>query len=741
MVCDVVLDITSRNLDKYFTYRIPQELLESLKVGDKITVPLGKGNREVKAYIINIRKRQDSDYENLKDVLFVESNLYERDDLDLELLREVSNKYFLPFSSVLGLMHFKEKKLEEDFSQMVISLIESPENFEYIEGLRKSKKKKFLQELSHGATKEFSEYAALFSTKSVLKELRDLNIIYLESRKPENKQIESNLKALSLEQNRVLTDIKRDMDQGKLKHLLFGKTGSGKTEIYMHLIEDQLKKGGNVLVMFPEINLTDHLFHRFENAFGNAVSKWHSNTTLKEKREILEGFKEGSKRILLGPRSALFAQIKDISMIIVDEEHDSSFYQSTMPIYNGRDVALMKGSIFKIPIVLGSGTPSLTIYEKCLRGEITLHKIDNKFYGNGSIDFSLVDLSEELKRGNFSIISQELQEEILKCVNNKKEVLLFLNRRGYNNFYLCRTCSHVPRCPHCDVSLTFHKKGVLRCHYCSYEEEVTPTCPKCDSEKYRGIGLGTEKMVQVIKNSFPDLKVCRIDRDSISKTKNINDYLLEKNDIYVGTQLLSKGIDFENVSLIGIMLGDGPLNSSDYRSNEWAMNLYTQLIGRGGRRGEDLKVVIQSYKTDHKVYKYLKEDFYEGFIEDELRERKILNYPPYGDLFKIQIVGLNETKVVELGYKLYEEIHKFFLKEKLEDIGEVFKPTENIINKINNFHRFHLIIKVLNDHSAGINKEKYEKINKFLQEVSYDLSANGSNNAKAYIERNPINMM
>ena len=518
------------------------------------------------------------------------------------------------------------------------------------------------------------------------------------------------------------------------KYLLFGVTGSGKTEVYFHCINKALEKGQQVLVMLPEINLTEQMIDRFEKAFPNNVVKWHSQMSFGEKKKNIEALKHKEKNILIGPRSAVFAPMDNLGLIIVDEEHDTSYYQSSMPIYHGKTVALMRSDIEKATIILGSGTPSVEsmfmVKEKSLIG-LTLK---NKYYGQENPEVETIDMAAELKLGNYSILSDKLRKEIKKTVKNGKQVLLFLNRRGYYNFLLCRDCGFVMKCDSCDLAMSYHKeKKKMICHYCGKEKDVVKVCPECQSKRIRGIGLGTEQVVQLIKETYPSYTVERLDGD-LKGGKNRKHYVLEsfekgEIDILIGTQLVAKGIDFPNVSLIGILLGDLSLNFPDYRAREWTFQLLLQVIGRTGRRYEKGEVLLQSYRPFDIIFKKIQSFDFKGFYNSELAFRERHHYPPYSEIFRLQVLGIDETKVIQKAWSIYDDIKNNFSDE------ELFLPKANSIKKVRDRFGWQILFKIPKE------MHRLNEVETFLKNYLEKIYLNQSSQLLIFMERNPNGLL
>lgn len=725
MLAQIVTSIESRSLNKPFTYKVPLDLEGVIALGQCVLIPFGKSNRLIEGYVIDILEEEEALGINLKEIKEVVLNKTTANSSMLKLAKEISEYYFISYSSALKLVIVSVGKEEDWRNSSDIGITKLGQ--ETLPKLRKSKKKTFLEALEEN-TCSWEKAKGQVGLKT-LKELLDAEMIVLIKRVLNQ---EACLKNLNGEQEKAYQEIARSLDEEKNQvFLLFGVTGSGKTEVYLKSIEKALKKGKQALILLPEISLTEQMIHRFTKAFPNNVVKWHSQMSLGAKKKIQSELLSGEKNILVGSRSAIFTSMNNLGLIIVDEEHDTSYYQNSMPIYDGRNVALMRGRIEQATVVLGSGTPSLDSIYQVKAKEYDLLTLKEKFHGTKNPHVEIISMADELRSGNFSIISQSLKNTIQEKILLGEQVLLFLNRRGYSNFLLCRDCGYVAKCEACDISLTYHQgKNKLVCHYCSREIDVLKECPECKSKRIKGIGLGTEQTVAILKEMFPQAKIARLDRDIkggiAGKQEIIEAFKKGETDILVGTQMITKGIDFPNIGLVGILLGDTSLNFPDYRSREWTFSLLMQVIGRTGRRQKDGLVLLQTYRPFDIIFREIKNFNYQDFYKKELDFRQRMQYPPYSEIFKLHIMGEDENGVIKKSWDIYEEL-KSSLSENI-----IFKPVKSKIGKVNYVYRWQIILKV---------KKGSDDIELFFKKYLPTLYQDNNKKVFCYLERNPRGLL
>lgn len=521
------------------------------------------------------------------------------------------------------------------------------------------------------------------------------------SRPPVVPQIKSDSKPeLTADQTQVIDSILSK--SGFSTHLLFGVTGSGKTEVYLRLLEDTLKKGLQGLVLVPEISLTPQLVHRFSARFGDEIAVLHSQLTDREKTNQWWDVIQGKKRILIGARSALFCPMDKLGMIIIDEEHESSFKQDEKLKYHGRDSAVMLASLHQCPIILGSATPSLESWKNATEGKYHLHRMKNRVEMRSLPDISIIDLRNVKKNPDLPFwMSQELYNSIQISLESKEQVALFLNRRGIAQTVLCPSCGFTQECPDCDISLTLHGKNHLVCHYCDYHQDFRIACPSCKEGEMTPLGMGTELIESDLAKLFPDSRIARADRDEVQSRLELEELITKMEnceiDILIGTQMIAKGLDFPKLNLVGLVLADVGFNLPDFRATERSFQLITQVSGRAGRHvklgDKPGQVIIQTYNPDHPSLEFARSHDYEGFVKQEIEMRSMLNYPPIGKLTSIRIQGIQLGQVQKTARLLAQRCEGLKSQNTKYSAIEVLGPAEAAIAKLRNQFRYHLLLK------------------------------------------------
>ena len=547
----------------------------------------------------------------------------------------------------------------------------------------------------------------------------------------------SNFLKLTEEQTTAFKQIEEKMIQSEYEEfLLYGITGSGKTEIYLQLIYKTLKMNKTSIVLVPEISLTPQMLDRFISRFGKEkIAILHSKLSAGEKYDEWNKIKEGNAKIVIGARSAIFAPLQNIGIIIIDEEHDSSYKSEANPKYDSKQVAKYIAKQNSCPLVLGSATPDMNTFYKTEQNEIKLLKLTKRANKSSLPNVSIIDLKQELANGNHSMLSNELYALIEENLKHKRQTILFLNRRGYSTFIMCRDCGYTVKCKNCDISLTYHRyEKKLKCHYCGYEQEIVTKCPECNSDKIRYFGTGTQKLEQEIQKQFPGAKTIRMDVDTVTKKNSheeiLNKFKNENIDILIGTQMVVKGHHFPNVTLVGVIAADSSLNIDDYRANERTFQILTQVAGRAGREKIQGNVIIQTYNPDSFSIQCAKEQNYHKFYNTEIVLREQLKYPPFCDIIVIGFNGIDEKQIQEISQKTY-----IYLKRKIDEILidediNIFKPMPAPIAKIQNKFRYRIIIK------AQMNENLNYILNEYLKQVyRKDLKS-----LRISIDVNPNNM-
>lgn len=491
--------------------------------------------------------------------------------------------------------------------------------------------------------------------------------------------------SLNEEQQRIFDAI---IGGDKKEHLIFGVTGSGKTELYMALAREVIKGGGSVIYLVPEITLSSQVYQRLDRVFGDDLTVYHSGLSPNQRIDHWRAFYRGEKKIVIGTRSSIFMQAPKVGLIIIDEEHDSSFKENSTPRYNAKRLALFRSHHEGAYVVMGSATPSLESYYASLSGLLTLHTLKSRFGGAGLPDIDIVDISED-----DSGISSKLRVLTTEAIRRKEQVVYLLNRRGYSPVMMCGECKKRVECPDCSVTLNLHNDGLLKCHYCGYSVARVDSCPNCGSKDFITIGTGTQRLEEQVEKIFPTYKVYRMDRDSTKRKKDIYDIIsmMDKGeiDLLVGTQMIAKGFDFQNISLVGILMADIGLNLPDFRATERIFSLLTQVAGRCGRGEVKGRVVVQTLDPEHYLFDFVKKQDYRGFFEREIALRKMMFYPPFARLVRIVIRGKDEAKVS----KHAATVGTFLNAQNNPEIVQLLGPSPAPFTKMGGNYRYHIILK------------------------------------------------
>ncbi len=690
MIINVLVEISFNNKEKNFDYNVPKHLENQIEVGKRVLVPFGK--QKLEGFIIEIKNKSDYKLKEIIEVIDKEPILNkELLYLGLELKKSIVGNLISIYQAMLPKAYkasFKTKiKIKEE---------------KYIRIKNQEEAKKFI--LNSRAKKQVEVLKYLFENKECLKSKYDSYVIKsleekeliviekIEKYRINNQNKVKDLNILNEYQLKALNEIKSSK---KEVILLNGITGSGKTEIYMHLINEQIILGKSAIMLVPEISLTSQIVNRFVKYFGNKIAIFHSALSDAERYDEYRKVIRGEVSIVIGARSAIFAPLKNIGIIIIDEEHSKTYKQDHNPRYNAIDVAIIRGRYHNAKVVLGSATPLIETYARAEKGYYGLVKLNKRANKNQLPNIDIVDMKNEIKMGN-SIFSEKLKNEINNKLKNNEQIILFLNKRGFSSYQLCSSCGEVIKCPNCDITLTFHKtSGMNRCHYCGYAEEKKIKCPKCNSEGLKDFGIGTQKVEEEIKKIFQNARVLRMDIDTTTKkgshARIINLFLEHKADILVGTQMISKGLDFPLVTLVGVINADTILNFPDFRAAEETYELISQVSGRAGRGEKIGNVIIQTFNPDNYSIQYAKNHDYYGFYNEEIKIRKKLRYPPYYFVALIKVGGKNFNET----YKEGEKIGKNIRNNKSDDMI-VLGPSVGSVSKINNIYYFEIIIKYRN---------------------------------------------
>ncbi len=743
MVAEVIINTTAKKLNRTFDYNIPKELEQLICIGSKVLVPFGKSERLEEAHIVKIK--ENSDFE-IKNIVKVETGLT---DKQIELANWIAKRYFCNISECIKLMQTpgtKSKDVSKRIQDKKINVVYLKKDFEEInfdietKKIKSEKQIKILNFVKDNEGATITEIETFTDcSRTIIKTLIKNNYLELIERKIErnpldNKKIKNtqNLQ-LTEEQTNAFNKIAETINKNTYEQfLLYGVTGSGKTEVYLQLIDKVIKEEKSAIILVPEISLTPQMLDRFISRFGKEeIAVLHSKLSIGERHDEWERIKQEKAKIVIGARSAIFAPIKNLGIIIIDEEHDSSYKSEASPKYNAKEVAKKISKEMKIPLVLGSATPDISTFYNSNNGKITLLKLTKRANKSNLPKVEIVDLKQELANGNRSMLSFDLYNSIEQNLKDKLQTILFLNRRGYSTFIMCRNCGYTVKCKNCNISMTYHSyENKLKCHYCGYEEKIVKNCPECGSDKIRYFGTGTQKLEQEIQKQFPQAKTIRMDVDTVTKKNSheeiLNKFKNENIDILIGTQMVVKGHHFPKVTLVGVIAADSSLNIDDYRATERTFQILTQVAGRAGRENLPGKVIIQSYNPENFSIQDAQKQNYEQFYEKEILLRKQLKYPPFCDIIIIGFNSINEEEIKKVSKLTYEYIKNGLENEEFK----IFKPMPSPIDKIQNRFRWRIIIK----------GNMTEKANIIFNEMLKKMYDRDIKNTKITVDVNPNSM-
>lgn len=705
---DIIIDISHESVDRPFQYIIPQELTDAVYPGVRVHVPFGKGNRDKTGYVIDLSDEANYPVEKLKTIAAVDDKGITAEGNQIQIAYWLKRQYGSTMIAALKTVLSVKQKLKQLEKKKVTRCIPPEELLQAAQMCRKKHQAAKARTLDALAEEEVLPYELLRQKLNVapatLQSLEKQGYLKIETESLYRNPVKhmdgtENRVTLSDTQKVIIEDVLNDYRSGKSgTYLLHGVTGSGKTEVYLGIIEQMIAMGRQAIVLIPEIALTYQTLLRFYKRFGDRVSVINSSLSKGEKYDQIRRARDGEIDVIIGPRSALFTPFPKLGVIVVDEEHESSYKSESMPKYHARETAVQIASMHHASVVLGSATPSMEAYYRAKKGEYKLYEMTGRHGGSTLPNVYTIDLREELKQGNRSVFSRKLKELIEQRLKAGEQAMLFLNRRGYAGFISCRACGHVMKCPHCDVSLSEHRGGMLICHYCGYEEVRPGRCPECGSKYLLGFKAGTEQIEEALHKEFPAARVLRMDADT-TKTKDSYEKILsafadEKADILVGTQMIVKGHDFPNVTLVGILAADLSLNQNDYRAGERTFQLVTQAAGRAGRGDKPGEVVIQTYQPEHYSIVHAANQDYTGFYEEEITYRDFMRYPPVAHMLAVLITSRDRKSGEELGRLMTESVNK-----KRGENNEVYReiqligPAEASISKINDMYRHVFYIK------------------------------------------------
>lgn len=731
MIAEVIVDIASADVDKIFDYSFDDC---RIVCGSRVVVPFGRS--AIEGIVVKIKDNTDCPPEKLKKILRLLEEIPALTEETLKLADYVSKKYYVSHAAALRLflpVEMRKGKVREQFTKFLSVKVTDKDSALGLIGKKASKQIELFNYLFENGKSVFTEMNKRFGASAV-KGLLNKDLIVLSSEKyfrEPYKNLTSDFKKVNLteaQKNTIESIEKTD----KTVTLVFGVTGSGKTEVYLDLIDKTIGNDKTAIMLVPEISLTPQMLKQLRARFGYSAAILHSGLSAGERFDEWWRLRTGEAKIAIGARSAIFAPLENLGLIIIDEEHDGSYKSESSPRYSTLDVASERAKLSKAKIVLGSATPSVESYLNAVKGEYNLSVLSERINKKPLPNIEIVDMRKEIRRGNNSPFSQALVSELKNCINNGNQAILFLNQRGYSKTVICTECGHVQTCEMCDVSLTYHKEDEsMLCHYCGAKYKMIKACTECGSPFIRHGGFGTERIVIELKKLFPSAKILRMDRDT-TQTKEghfkiLSEFSNRKADILVGTQMIAKGHDFPSVTLVGILDADMSLHFSDYRSAERTFQLITQVSGRSGRAKEAGKVVLQTYQPNNSLLLQAVRYDYKGFFEHEVSVRKATCFPPFANIVRVLVSASNEETALSATKDLYLKISELYQnnKESFKFFGCMKAP----INKLQGKFRFQILMRIL--------PERKDIIDKIYEEVALK---NGKT-LSVYLEINPNNLI
>lgn len=729
MIAKVIVDVAHSEVDRVFDYIS----IDGVNEGDRVLVPFGR--QTIEGFVVGFSSASDLPYEKLKAIVKRLDDFSALSEETLKLAEFLRDTYHVPFA--LALRQFIPSELRggkvKEKTVLIVTLSDIPIE-EMISSLKKSATAQIgiIETLAKTKRTGYTELSEKFGSSAIrtLEKRGFLTVTEEKSGRTPYTSLENSAKDVKLtpEQARAVYGIE---NTDKRTSLLFGVTGSGKTEVYLKLISDTLKKGKTAIMLVPEISLTPQMLRQLRARFQGEVSILHSKLSAGEKFDEWLRLKRGEAKIAIGARSAIFAPLDNLGLIVIDEEHDGSYEAENSPRYKTIEVAEERARLSGAKIVLGSATPSVESYDKAIGGEYYLAEMKTRINGKNLPEFIVADMRQEIRRGNESIFSSDLKSEIEDCLKQGNQAIIFFNRRGYSRQVLCRDCGNVIRCENCDVALNYHKdQGVLKCHFCNATYKMPSACPECGSINLSYNGIGTQKVVDEIKRLFPSARLLRMDNDTTSGKeghfKILKDFSDKKADILVGTQMVAKGHDFPAVTLVGILDADMSLYFSDYRSGERTYQLITQVAGRSGRADKKGKVVLQTYNPDNEVLRFAINYDYVGFFEREKAVRKSTNFPPYSLVLRIMVEADDDKAAMEGLKEVYFRVKEVYDRER--DKFTFFNKMKCPVKRIKNKYRYEILMRIPPD-------------DKRLKDEIYNLALKDKNpGVLTYVEENPSNL-
>lgn len=721
MLAKILINTSVNTLNKVYDYLVPEELENEVEIGKRVQISFGRGKNLEEGIIVKLEEKYDPPKYKLKSIESVLDDVSYVDEKRLKLAKYIAYVYFCNVYDALKLMlppgtksKNSSKSLDTRKDKRVVLIKSADEIMQDIETnvITSAKQIQLLSFLIYTDNVLASDIVdGLSISRSVISTAKKngyVDIIEVEKENDFLKDLKvekTHALTPTEEQKRVIDGISEYIYDEEYKQcLIHGVTGSGKTEVYLQLIERVLTQGRKAIVLVPEISLTYQTVERFVARFGNDIAILHSKMTISQRKEEYKRIKTGKVNIVIGARSAIFAPLDNIGLIIIDEEHDTSYYSQTKPKYSTKDIAAYICKEDGAVLVLGSATPEISTYNKAVNGNVELFEMKKRAANASLPEIDIVSLRDDRIMGNTSSISLKLKAAIQENLDNKEQTMLFLNKRGYNSYLTCKECGYVFNCPNCDVAMTYHKaNNLLLCHYCSHVEKNIRVCPKCGSEDISSYNLGTEKLEEELKEMFPNISVLRMDADTTvardSQQKILDDFKNNKADVLIGTQMISKGHDMPNVTLVGIIGTDALLAMNDFSSSERAFSNIYQVSGRAGRSKKPGRVLIQTSDTDNYILEAVKHNDYLEFFDKEIEYRKTFGYPPFIDILLFEISGKDLQGVKEDAEKMYN-----ILNYDNQNEYRVFSPKSPFIQKLNNRFRINVMVK------ARLNTKIYSKI-------------------------------
>lgn len=730
MIAEVIVDVANSNVDKVFDYLANDNTV----VGSRVSIPFGK--RSIEGYVIGLKNTSDVPADKLKkigdcidDYPVLTTELIELGDFMCKTnhLRRIDcMRLFVP-------SQLRSKKTKP----LLINFVEVLKTFDKTKLLQSvranaTKQRQMIEFLEVGKQYPRAELCKMFGANNVAKLLEDGCLVEFQKHKLRKPYVVDKLDknvTLTQSQQKVVDDI---LSQREGVHLVFGVTGSGKTEVYMHIIAQVISEGKTAILLVPEISLTPQVMGNFKARFGDNVALLHSGLSDGERFDEWQRIREGDVKIVIGARSAIFAPLKNIGVIILDEEHDPSYKSENNPRYLTHDVAKFRAKYNHCPLVLGSATPALESFYSAKNNEYILHELPERANKKAMPVIQVVNMCTEMLNGNTGMFSQQLLNDLSNCVEQNNQAMLFINRRGHSSYMICRECGYIPKCEDCDVSLVYHSEdNQLKCHYCNKRYKALTNCPNCGSGYIRFGTMGTQRVVEELHKIFPNTKVLRMDNDTTSTKNALTELLTEfantKPCILVGTQMIAKGHDFPDVTLVGVMNADMSLHYSDFRSPERTFELITQVAGRAGRADKAGKVVIQTYTPRHYIYRFVANYNYQGFYEKEINLRQVTSFPPFAKILRILISGEDEAKVKKLTKQVFDQVKNIKKQHPLDFL--YCEAMKSPVGRIEKKFRYQVLVRIKLEHQEQIVEQLY----KIMDSIN-------TSGIQTFIEVNPSNL-